>query len=136
MGLQFTDNNGNTRTLTLADMATQDFQESYSDLFKGLYGFRPRGHDAETMLHFFDTYEEAFKENEAEEARALEFVSERDGIEYRSWSHYYDEKERRDYEEYAREQAARQAKLAEKAEMNRRFSPLPVIEDWLYGCAV
>lgn len=137
MGLQFTDNNGNTRTLTLADMATQDFQESYSDLFKGLHGFRPRGlMDPATMLRFFDTYEDSFAEHEAEEARQLQYVSDRDGIQYRNWSHFYDEKERVAQEAYEREEAVRQAERAEKAEMNRRFSPLPIIEDWLYGCAV
>jgi hypothetical protein len=132
MGLQFNDN-GVTRTLTLADMATQDFQEAYSDLYKGINGFRPRGHDTQTMLHFFDTYEAQFEESEEDDRRALKARSERDGIEYRSWSHYYDEKERRDYEAYEREQAARQAVLAERAEMYRRFSPLPVVEDWMYG---
>lgn len=132
MGLQFNDN-GVTRTLALADMATQDFQEAYSDLYKGINGFRPRGHSVEAMLHFFDTYEAQFEESEEDDRRALKARSERDGIEYRNWSHYYDEKERRDYEAYERQQAARQAVLDERAEMYRRFSPLPVIEDWLYG---
>lgn len=132
MGLTFNDN-GNIRTLTLADMATQDFQEAYSDLYKSLHGFRPRGHDAATMLRFFDNYETELAEVQAEEDRALARESEHDGVEYRSWSHYYDVKEARDHAEWERENAARQAKLAERAEMYRRFSPLPVVEDWLYG---
>lgn len=132
MGLLFNDN-GNIRTLTLADMATSDFQESYSDLYKGLNGFRPRGHDAATMLRFFDNYEAEFEAAQAEEARALAHVSKRDGVEYRNWSHYYDVKEALEHAEWERENAARQAKLAKRAEMYRRFSPLPVVEDWLYG---
>lgn len=132
MGLQFNDN-GIVRTLTVADMATPDFQESYSDLYKGINGFRPRGHSPETMLRFFDTYEVQLAEHEAEEKRQLAYVSERDGVEYRSWSHYYDVKEAADHAAWKAEEAARQAKLARRAEMYRRFSPLPVIEDWLYG---
>src|SRR3990170_4814797 len=41
MGIKF-DDNGTTRDLTVADMLRPEFQESYSDLFKSLYGFRPR----------------------------------------------------------------------------------------------
>lgn len=132
MGLLFNDN-GITRTLTLADMATSDFQDSFSDLYKNIHGFRPRGFSLESMLHFFDNYETELAEVEAEEARALKARSDRDGVKYRSWSHYYDVKEARDHAEWERENAARQAKLAERAEMYRRFSPLPVVEDWLYG---
>ena len=133
MGLQYVDGTGTERTLTVADMLTSDFQEAYSDLYKGLNGFRPRGHDAETMLRFFDTYEAAFEESEAEEAAALKHRSEQDGVEYTSWSHYYKVQEEKDHAEYLKEEAVRQEEAAIAAEMTRRFSPLPVIDAWEHG---
>jgi hypothetical protein len=134
MGLQYVDGTGTERTLTVADMLTQDFQSAYSDLFKGLHGFRPSLNTSpEDMLRFFDTYEAAFEENEAEEAAALARVSERDGIQYRNWMHYYDEKEKRDYAEWQAEEAKRQEAAAHVAEFNRRGSPLPTIEAWEHG---
>ena len=133
MGLQYVDGTGTERTLTVADMLLPDFQETYSDLYKGLNGFRPRGHDAETMLRFFDTYEAAFEESEAEEAAALARRSETDGVEYTSWSHYYSVQEAKDHAEYLKEEAIRQEEAARAAEMARRFSPLPAIEAWEHG---
>lgn len=133
MGLQYVDGTGTERTLTVADMLTSDFQEAYSDLYKGLNGFRPRGHDAETMLHFFDTYEARFEESQEEDRQALAHVSERDGVEYTSWSHYYDVKEAKDHAEYLAEEAKRQEAEAHRAEFNRRGSPLPTIDAWEHG---
>jgi len=135
MGLQFIDANGNERTLTEADMLTPDFQDSYSDLHKGLHGFRPRYSTPEQMLRFFGDYEEAMEAHLAQEAAELIRLSERDGIAYRNWFHYYDEQERRDYEDYERQRIEREKQQARKAEMMRRGSPLPVIEDWDYGVA-
>lgn len=133
MGLQYVDGSGIERTLTVADMLTPDFQEAYSDLYKGLNGFRPRGHDAETMLRFFDSYEERMAEHVAEEAAELARLSNMDGIQYRSWSHYYDEQERRDYDAWERAQAERQEALDYRAAFNARFSSLPAIEAWEHG---
>jgi len=133
MGLQYVDGTGTERTLTVADMLTQDFQSAYSDLYKGINGFRPRGHDAETMLRFFDTYEAQFHESEVEEAVALQRRSDRDGIQYTSWSHYYECKDNQAHEEWTKEQALLDAELAHKAEFERRDSPLPVIEAWEHG---
>jgi hypothetical protein len=132
MGLTFNDN-GNVRTLTLADMATPAFQESYSDLYKGIHGIRPRGHSVEMMLHFFDTYEQEFERHQAEEDAVLAYRSEKDGIQYTSWSHYYDVKEAKDADEWEAEQAIRKAEADLKAEFARRGSPLPAIEAWEYG---
>lgn len=133
MGLQYVDGSGIERTLTVADMLTSDFQEAYSDLYKGLNGFRPRGHDAETMLHFFDTYEARFEESQEEDRQALARASERDGVEYTSWSHYYDVKEAKDYAEWQAEEAKRQEAAAFHAEFTRRDSPLPTIIAWEHG---
>lgn len=133
MGIKF-DDNGTTRDLTVADMLRPEFQESYSDLFKSLYGFRPRGYTSpEAMLAFYDGYEAAFESQQEEEREALRRISARDGVEYSSWSHYYSEKERKAEEEWERENAVRIEQAAHKAEMNRRFSPLPVIEAWEHG---
>jgi hypothetical protein len=134
MGLQFVDANGTERTLTVEDMKTPAFQDAYSDLYKELNGFRPRCTTSpEQMLRFFDSYEDEFEAQAEQEREALARASERDGIQYRDWSHYYDCKEQRDFEEWRREDEARKAREAVKMEMRRRFSPLPVIEDWMYG---
>ena len=133
MGLQYVDGRGIERTLTVADMATPDFQDAYSDLYKGINGFRPRGHSPEQMLHFFDTYEARYQEHEAEEAAALARRSEQDGIEYRSWSHYYDVKEAQDHALWEVEEKVRLARLAERKEFSRRGSPMPAIVAWEYG---
>ncbi len=133
MGLQFIDADGTERTLTVADMMLPDFADSYSDLYKGINGFRPRGHSPETMLHFFDTYEAQLAEHLEEEKRQLAYVSERDGVAYTSWMHYYDVKEQRDNEAWLAEKALKDAKLAHQAEFIRRGSPLPVIEAWEHG---
>jgi len=136
MGLQFIDAKGNERTLTLEDMKTPVFQDSYSDLFKGLHGFRPRGEylcSPEVMLNFFDSYDQAMADYAAEEAAELARYSAEDGIEYRNWSHYYDEKERRDYEAWERAQVERQEALDYRAAFNARGSALPAIEAWEYG---
>lgn len=140
MGLQFIDANGNERTLTEADMLLPDFQESYSDLYKGLHGFRPRGHDAATMLRFFDTYEQAFAEEEAREAALLKDRSARDGVEYRSWSHYYDVQEEKMEAEYRRESEAREAeeeaKRAAAHERTLRGGIIDTIDDWDHGDSI
>lgn len=134
MGLQFIDANGTERTLTEADMLLPDFQETYSDLFKSLHGFRPRGMmDPASMLRFFDTYEAEFEAQAEQEKAALAYASERDGFAYTSWSHFYELKEERDRKEWEAEEAARRAAAAEKAEFNRRGSPAPVIEAWEHG---
>lgn len=137
MGLQFIDTNGTERTLTLADMATPDFQDSYSDLYKTINGFRPRGHSLETMLHFFDTYEaqfaEAEKEWELERAQRLAYLNQKFNRTFANLSEaevHNMEQARLRYDRETQEEADR---LAAAAEMTRRFSPLPVIEDWMYG---
>lgn len=137
MGLQFIDRNGDKRTLTLADMLTQDFQESYSDLFKGIYGFRPRGHTAESMLHFFDTYEELYARAEAEQeierGLRLDYLNYKHGREFTDLREAECFNEQVAYNRYMDELNRQEEEQARLAELNRRGSPLPVIEAWEYG---
>jgi hypothetical protein len=133
MGLEFNDN-GVIRILTVEDMQTDLFREAYFDLYKGLNDIKPRWYTSpEDMLRFFDTYEAQLEEHKAREAEELARLSERDGIQYRSWMHYYDEKERRDHEAWERQNAERQAKADYQEELRRRWSPLAVIRMWEYG---
>jgi hypothetical protein len=114
-----------------------EVQDIISDLAKSLYGTRSACPTTpEAQVFFMNNYEEAMNEELEREAAVLKARSERDGIEYRSWSHYYDEKERRDNEAWERENAERQAKAAHDAELKRRFSPLPVVEAWEHGDTV
>lgn len=133
MGIEFNDN-GIIRNLTVADMLTDEFRETYYDLYKGLNGIKPRWETSpEVMLHFFDTYEEQYAAEREREAAELAALSQQDGIEYRNWSHFYDEKERRDEEAYQREAEAKASKRDYLARVAARFSPLAAIREWEYG---
>jgi hypothetical protein len=138
---QYVDGTGTERALTVADMLHPDFQEAYSDLYKGLNGFRPRGHDTATMLRFFDTYEENFAEHQAEEdirqAARLKYLEEKHS---RTFETYYEAQRfnedaawTRHQEQMAREEEEAEAIADHKAELNRRFSPLAAIEAWEHG---
>jgi len=136
MGLQFNDN-GVTRTLTLADMATMTFQEAYSDLYKGINGFRPRGHSVESMLHFFDTYEEQFAQSEKEEAAAranrLAYLNQKHGQVFDTLTIAERFNEQAAYNRFMAKMEAESEAEAVKAEFKRRFSPAPVIDAWEHG---
>ena len=136
MGLEFNDN-GNIRTLTVADMATPDFQDAYSDLYKSLYGFRPRGHDVATMLHFFDTYEAelafAQEREEAELAYRLGYLEDKHGRKFTNLLEAERFNERAAFNRYMDELHAAEQVRAEQAEFVRRGSPMPVIEDYMNG---
>jgi hypothetical protein len=136
MGIQFNDN-GTVRDLTLADMATPDFQDSYSDLFKGINGYRPRGHSVETMLNFFDTYEERFaeaeKEWQLEQDLRLDYLNHKHGQVFpdlQTAEHFNVQAALARYEREAQVEAEERAA---KAEFVRRGSPQPAIEAWLHG---
>ena len=134
MGLQF---NGNIRTLTVEDMATSDFQDVYSDLYKGLHGFRPRGHDAETMLYFFNTYDEEFAAEQVrdadERAYRLGYLESKHGQKFDTYAEAERFNERAAFNRYMDElQAANEVK-AQEAEFVRRGSAMPVIEAWMHG---
>lgn len=138
MGLQFIDINGTERTLTEADMLLPEFRESYSDLFKGLHGFRPRGlMDPATMLRFFDTYEdeiEAHLERECHEEELYKASLEAQfGRSFETLSEALRHREKVEYDLYLQECAAREAEEARRRELTRRFSPLPLIEAWEHG---
>ena len=130
MGLQFNDN-GVIRTLTLEDMKTDAFRETYYDLYKSLHGIKPRWETSpEVMLHFFDNYEAEMEAEHQRELDALKVRSERDGVEYTSWSHYYDVKESVAHAKWEAEQAETLAKAMER---QLRGGILDTIEDWEYG---
>lgn len=135
MGLQFIDRNGSERTLTEADMLLPEFQETFWDLYKSLHGIRPRGmlQDTRYMLMFFDTYEECMKEQNEEDARSLAVLSEKDGVQYTSWNHYYEMEDARRERECEVEAEKQRAIEEAKAEYNRRGSPAPIIEAWEFG---
>lgn len=140
MGLQFKDINGVERTLTEADMLLPEFRESYSDLFKGLNGFRPRGDyfmSPSVMLRFFDTYEdeiEAHLEAERHEEEIYKASLEAQfGQSFETLGQALLHREKVEYDLYLQECAAREAEKAHQRELMRRGSPLPVIEAWEYG---
>lgn len=112
------------------------WQGTYSDLFKGLHGFRPRGdmmNTAEMICSFLNSYEENFQFSQEEDARELAALGENYGQVFANWHEYYDTLERKDArerEEYFAEQAREEA---EDREFNRRGSPTPHIIAWEHG---
>lgn len=127
------DANGNQVVYTLEDMLSEDMKDAYSELHKDLYSFRPFNFNPEAMLTFFEQYDAVFESQQAESAAELKSLGDRDGIEYRNWSHYYDEKERKSYEDYERQAAEEATRKAEQVEFSRRGSPMPAIEAWMHG---
>jgi hypothetical protein len=112
------------------------WQGTYSDLFKGLHGFRPRGdmlNTADMICSFLNSYEENFRYSQEQEAEELAALGDQHGRVFRNWHEYYDMLERKDArerEEYFAEMAEEEA---EQREFNRRGSPMPFIIDWEHG---
>lgn len=128
--------------LTLADMALPEYRDCYSDMFKSLHGFRPRGewcNTPEFMLQFFNDYdadiEAELERDRREAAERLVYLNHKHGTEFTTLHEASRYNEQKAFERFAREEEEREAEAAAKAEMTRRFSPMPVIEDWLYGIA-
>lgn len=128
------DANGNQVVYTLEMMADPAMRETYFDLYKEIHGIKPRWNfTEEQMLWLFNNYDQLFEEEQENERRALAAKSEKHGIEFKSWSEYYDFKDRTAYERWQAEEAVRQQAAAEKAEFFRRGSPKPFIEAWEHG---
>ena len=121
---------------TAAEVAANfsDFAGTYSDLFKSLHNFRPRGlMDPQIIADFLNSYEERFAEEEAREAAELEALGEQYGRVFRDWHEYYDMLERKDARERAEYFAEQAREEAEAREFARRGSPMPYIMAWEHG---
>jgi hypothetical protein len=132
----------NSVVLTLADMATPAYQDCYSDMFKSLHGFRPRGewcNTPEFMLQFFKDYDadiEAELERDRQEAaERLVYLNHKHSTNFTTLHEASRHNEQMAFARWEREAEALQAEKDRKAEMTRRFSPLPIIEAWEYGLA-
>lgn len=126
-----------SKTVTAADVAaglTDDW--CYSDAFKEIYGYRPRGEfvtSPEYVAHFWNSFDELFAEAEAQDRADLAAACEAVGISVNSWMAYYDYLAAQQFAEYKEQQAMEEAAAAVKAEFYRRGSPAPVIEAWAHG---
>jgi len=126
-----------TKTVTAAQVAaglTDDW--CYSDAFKEIYGYRPRGeylNDPEYVAEFWNSFEELFAIAAEEDAQALAAACEAHGIEATTWMSYYEQREAQDAILEAKYRAEEEAAAAEKAEFYRRGSPAPVLEAWAHG---
>ena len=126
-----------SKTVTAADVAaglTDDW--CYSDAFKEIYGYRPRGEfvtSPEYVAEFWNSFDELFDAVKAQDRADLEAACEAVGIPVTSWMAYYDFLEAKDLAEREECLAAEKAAAAERAEYFRRGSPAPVIEAWAHG---
>lgn len=123
--------------ITVADVVANfdDYASGYSDLFKGLNGFRPRGSlvTPQLIADFFNNYDDMFAIEEAREEAELVALRESHGIDFANWHAYYDWLEAKDEAERRAYYAELEAEEAEKREFLRRGSPMPFIIDWEHG---
>lgn len=130
-----------TNTYTVAQVSADSelleaLKSSYSDAFKGINGFRPRCESlwtVEAIVRFWNDYDRMFEASQEEERRELAALSERYGIEFASWSAYYDYLDRLSWQEYEAERKAREDKENFVREFFRRWSPLAAITLWEEG---
>ena len=125
------------KTVTAADVVaglTDDW--CYSDAFKEIYGYRPRGefvNSPEYVAEFWNSFEENFAEAQRQDRADLEAACEAVGIPVTTWMAYYDFLEAKDLAEREAYDAMEAEYAAERAEYFRRGSPAPVIEAWAHG---
>lgn len=126
-----------TKTVTAAQVEaglTDDW--CYSDAFKEIYGYRPRGeyvNSPEYVADFWNSFEENFAEAQRQDVADLEAACEAVGIPVTTWMAYYDFLEAKDLAEREAYEAMEAEAAAEKAEYYRRGSPAPVLEAWAHG---
>lgn len=126
-----------TKTVTAAQVEaglTDDW--CYSDAFKEIYGYRPRGeylNCPEYVAEFWNSFEELLAAANEESEMALAAACEAHGIEATTWMSYYEQREAQDLVLEAKYRAEEEAAAAEKAEFYRRGSPAPVLEAWAHG---
>ena len=125
------------KTVTAADVVaglTDDW--CYSDAFKEIYGYRPRGEfvtSPEYVAEFWNSFDELFAEAQRQDRADLEAACEAVGIPVTTWMAYYDFLEAKDLAEREAYDAMEAEYAAERAEYFRRGSPAPVIEAWAHG---
>ena len=124
-----------TVTRAQLEAATTDMlADGYSDCFKSLQGFRPRWTPTrEELISFWLSYETRFEEESAHEAAVLKRKSEQYGIDFATWSQYYDYKEAQDYQSYLAEKTAKDEADRHLAALRRRFSTEAAVEAWEHG---
>jgi hypothetical protein len=127
----------NAKNVTPADVAAGLTDTwCYSDAFKEIHGFRPRGdywNNPEAVARFWNTFDEEFQRVEDEEQEHLRALGEQHGRIFRNMSAYYDFYEARQEQEWL-EQAAQKREAEEaRAEFFRRGSPTPIIDAWEHG---
>jgi hypothetical protein len=108
----------------------------YSDAFKEIYGWRPRGeylNSPEYVAEFWNSFEELFDAAQEQDRADLAAACEAVGIPVTNWMAYYDFLEAKDQAERDAYEAMEAEYAAERAEFYRRGSPAPAIEAWAYG---
>lgn len=114
-------------------MHTNDVLECFSDLFKGINGFRPRGMSGDYVSWFMNNYDRLFEDSLQEEKAELAHLSEKHGQNFASMMAYYDFKEAADYLAYEQKKAADNAAKRERNDLHRRNSPRMAIYLWEHG---
>ncbi len=108
----------------------------YSDAFKEIYGYRPRGEYVNSpgyVAEFWNSFEELFDAAQEQDRADLAAACEAVGIPVTNWMAYYDFLEAKDQAEREAYEAMEAEYAAERAEFYRRGSPAPAIEAWAYG---
>ncbi len=125
-----------TKIITATEIAANrsDWLDGWSDLFKGLHGVRPRWTPSnEELAQFYNTYDEEFELHQKEEQRQLDSLSEQHGIEFKTWSKYYDHLDTLEAVRWAREQAEYEAEVKANKVRLRRLRAAIAEENWEFG---
>jgi hypothetical protein len=124
----------NAQTVTASDVeAGLTATWCYSDAYKEIHGFRPRGHSSEMEASFWNNFDRLWADMVAEEAAQLAALCDHHGQDFPNFMAYYNFLDEVREAEYREECAAREAAEAERAEFNRRGSPMPFIDSWEHG---
>lgn len=119
-----------TDRAVLETLSTEQLLESYSDAFKDINGYRPRGeylHTREYLIHFWATFNDRLAEVEAEEAAHLEFLG------FPSWTAYYNHLDRQYWLECVSQELLAEAVADMNTEYSTRGSIVPIIDAWDRG---
>lgn len=120
-------------TITAADI-TADDRQNFSDMFKDIYGFRPRYTPTDQELsEFLNSYPKLFEEQSEQEAARLQYLREETGIQFPNWMAYYDYLDGKESAEWAARKIELAKEAAHKKELATPRSPRMAIEFWDYG---
>lgn len=119
-----------TERATLETLSTEALMEGYSDAFKDINGYRPRGeylHTREYLIDFWETFNDRLAQVEAEDAAQLAALG------FPTWMDYYNHLDRQHALKCVSQKLLDEAIADMNTEYSTRGSVVPVIDAWDRG---